>query len=86
MSPDDARSLGELLTFVALGGYTAVKARKAAKQTVATGNGFARFVKESLVRLEAQGRRTEQKIDLHIQSHADADVHRGRVSHDIPDL
>lgn len=86
MSPDDARSLGELLTFVVLGGYTAWKARKAAKQTVATGNGFARFVKDSLVRLEAGQRRSdaadkriENKIDTHLQSHADADVHREKL-------
>jgi FtsZ-interacting cell division protein ZipA len=56
------------------------KTRKVAERAVElsepTGNGFARLVKESLVRIEAQGRRTEKKIDGHIASHADADVHR----------
>jgi hypothetical protein len=83
MNLDDARSLGEFLAVVVLGGFASWKANKAAKQTVATGNGFARFVKESLIRLEAGERRSQQaderiekKIDDHIQSHADADVHR----------
>jgi hypothetical protein len=95
MNLDDAKSVGELVVFIGLGGYTAWKARKAEKQTVATGNGFARFVKESLVRLEMGQKRNdeanvriEKKIDDHVASHADADVHgrRWRTLRDVNEL
>lgn len=74
MSPDDARSLGELVVLGALGGYTAWKSRKAAKQTVATGNGFAKFVKDSLTEIKTEVKATNKKIDDHLQAHANADV------------
>lgn len=78
MTADDLKSIGEVAAFLLLGGYTAWKSHKAAKQTVATGNGFAKFVKEHLTEIKDQVGRTEKKIDDHIASHADADVHRGR--------
>lgn len=56
------------------------KTRKSAERAVElsapTGNGFAKKVTESLERIEAAQVRTETKIDNHIASHADADVHR----------
>lgn len=97
-SADDASAIGQGAAYVALGAigaYGAWKARKAEKQTIATGNGFARFVKESLVRLESGQKRNdeanvriENKIDNHIASHADADVHARprRILRDVNEL
>lgn len=64
-------------------------ARRAVKLSEPTGNGFARLVQESLVRIEATQRRTEKKIDDHITAHANADVasHRPRrVLRDVNEL
>jgi hypothetical protein len=56
----------------------AYKTKKAAKRAVElstpTGNGFAKFVKESLIRIELTQNRTEKKIDDHLTAHANADV------------
>lgn len=54
------------------------KTRKSAQRAVElsepTGNGFARTVKDSLVRIEAAQERTELKIDDHLKTHAEAHV------------
>lgn len=42
---------------------------RANRQTKATGNGFAKHVKDSL-------RRIEDKIDRHIEDHAESDLRR----------
>lgn len=63
------RSLGEVAVFLALGGYAAVRAHRADKQTRGTGNGFAHSVRESLDRIE-------KKIDDHVAAHADAEIKR----------
>lgn len=74
LTPDDWRSIGEIVGLVGLGLYTAWKARKAEKYAKPTGNGFAISVKESLRRIEEKVDRTERKVDHHIAAHADADV------------
>lgn len=66
-------------------------AEKAVELSAPTGNGFARLVKESLIRIEAQGRRTEKKIDDHVAAHANADVanhvvHPRRVLKNVNEL
>lgn len=55
-------------------------AEKAVELSEPTGNGFARLVKESLVRIEATSRRTEKKVDDHIAAHANAEV-AGHAAH-----
>jgi hypothetical protein len=54
------------------------KTRKTAEKAVElsrpTGNGFAKKVTETLARIETKVDRTEEKIDHHIASHADAEV------------
>lgn len=49
--------------------FTSWQAYRANKQTKATGNGFAKHVKESLGRIEG-------KIDRHIEDHAESDLRR----------
>lgn len=67
-----------ILLIAAWGRIDAYKTKKAAKKaaelSAPTGNGFAKRVTASLVRIEAAQARTEQKLDHHLQSHADADV------------
>ena len=90
MSPsaDDIKMLFELLTLAAIGIYTGLKARKAAKQTVSTGNGFAKHVMDDLAEIKDELKNTNKKLDHHIQAHADADIAgRPRVSlEDVNDL
>jgi hypothetical protein len=77
MSPEDAGTVGQLAAYAALGAvgvYGAWKAKKAEKYAKPTGNGFAKKVTDTLARIETKVDRTEEKIDHHIESHADAEV------------
>lgn len=72
--------------------WAARKTRKTAEKAVElsapTGNGFAGRVTASLIRIEAAQARTEQKLDHHLQAHADADVHNRprRILKDVNEL
>lgn len=64
--------LGDVAVQVGAGAaflFTSWQSFRANKQTKATGNGFAKHVKESLDRIEG-------KIDRHIEDHAEADLRR----------
>ena len=78
MNADLLRTLGEAAVFILVGGYTAIKARNAEKQTKATGNGFANDVRRSLRRVEDAVTRTERKIDDHVAAHATAELRHRR--------
>ena len=88
ITPDDVKTVGEIVVLGVIGGYGAWKARRAAKQTVSTGNGFAKHVMDDLAEIKAELKNTNRKLDHHIQAHADADVAgRPRVSlEDVNDL
>jgi len=77
---DTIQQVGELITLLALGGYTAWKAHKADKQTKATGNGFARHVRDSLERIEKKADATNALMVEHLSDHAGSDLSRRSVS------
>ena len=60
-----AKDAGVAAAFI----FTSWQSFRANKQTKATGNGFAKHVKESLDRIEG-------KIDRHIEDHAESDLRR----------
>lgn len=62
------------------GRKTRKAAQKAVELSAPTGNGFAKRVTASLIRIEAAQARTEGKIDDHIAAHANADV-AGHTAH-----
>ena len=71
---DTIQQLGELITLLVLGGYTAWKAHKADKQTKATGNGFAKHVRESLDRIERKADKTHDLMVEHLADHSGSDL------------
>lgn len=77
---DTTQQVGELVTLLILGGYTAWKAHKADKQTKATGNGFAKHVRDSLARIEKKADSTHDLMVEHLSDHAGADLSRRSVS------
>lgn len=56
--------------------FTSFQAFRANKQTKATGNGFAKHMKEGLDRIEVKLDAVEGKIDRHIEDHAESDLRR----------
>lgn len=78
ISADDIKTLFEVLALGAIGIYTAIKSRRAAKQTVSTGNGFAKHVIDGLEEIKTELGKTNEKLDHHLQAHADADVARSK--------
>jgi hypothetical protein len=88
IGPDDIKTVAEVVVLATIGGYGAWKARKAEKQTVSTGNGFAKHVMDDLAEIKDELKNTNKKLDHHIQAHADADIAgRPRVSlEDVNDL
>lgn len=76
MDSDTWQTLGAGGALLLVGGYNALKARRAAKQTESTGNGFAHTVTSALTRIESKVGSVERKIDDHIAVHAEADVLR----------
>jgi hypothetical protein len=77
---DTIQQVGELITLLALGGYTAWKAHKTDRQTKATGNGFAKSVRESLDRIEKKADATHVLMVEHLADHAGSDLSRRSVS------
>ncbi len=80
MSPDNWQTLGQVAALIVLGGYTAIKARRAEKQTRSTGNGFAGYVQDDLrallehgVHLDKRFDRLEARLDQHFQWHSEAE-------------
>lgn len=63
-------------------------AEKAVELSAPTGNGFAKRVTASLIRIEAAQARTEQKLDHHLQAHADAEIasRPRRILRDVNEL
>lgn len=72
----DYQTLGLVAGNLTLVGWGAFQAHKANKQTKATGNGFARHVKDDLAEIKQGLGRVEGKIDRHIEDHAEADLRR----------
>jgi hypothetical protein len=67
MTPDQITTLGQTIGFLVIGGYAAWKAHRSDRQTRATGNGFADFVKAELAsisrRVDEQGARLVRMED-----------------------
>lgn len=111
MNSDDLRNIGEVAGYLVIGGFIAWKAHKAEKRaseakdeaekakdfSEPTGNGFAKYVKDSLAqlkeaaneshvateRIEARQQQDSGLLYSHIQAHANADVLKG-ARHESP--
>lgn len=113
MNADDIRTIGQIIGYAIVGAFIAWKVHKTEKRAEEakeeaekaknfaepTGNGFAKYVKDSLAelkdaanesriateRIEARQQQDSGLLYSHIQAHANADVLKGARHESSPD-
>jgi hypothetical protein len=73
---DNWQTIGSIVAVAAIGVYNAVQARRANKQTQATGNGFAQHVRSELGDIKDGLRTVEGLVIRHLEDHAESDLRR----------
>lgn len=80
MDSSTVQQVGGIALLLGIGAYNSWQSRQAAKQTKATGNGFAKHVRESLARIERKSDATHDLMVEHLADHAGSDLSRRSVS------